>query len=295
MATRRIEEEDIPSLPRKAIERSFRESRARERELSQELDDLFGPITDSYLEELTGHFFTNFGKDIDPSTKQPIWSLTTAKENDSIEDLSESYRDMMNSLQDEAIDIMDEELTSELEESFDYGLWSLYQSGVDVDEVEGLGGFDERKAMLLAAGVLGVSYVGRLRKATSVAKSKFLSWLRATITGGRPFADTVEGFTRIMKSHQARVTKLAENENHRSFLLGIDQATERAKGQLAGTVWLARPNACPICSPRHLTITGLIPISDSHPNCRCIKVPIALDYHGRPVNYAGFLQSIGRR
>lgn len=294
MTPKRVE--SIPPYSSLAVEEAFKSAGLRSLLLSSSLDDLYSPLFRQYRAELQGHFYQHYSDSIDQKTKKPVWDMSIARKRRTIPVLTESFKDLADSSNTEAARLLDEELADELEESYEYALWGIYQNGIDIPlEESSLGDFDAKKLLLIAAGVAGLSYLDRLKVASSVAKGRFMTWLRATISGGRSIDDTLQGYDAITNSLQTRVKKLAENETHRALVLGSDQASHVFRAQLFGQVWLARPDSCETCLPLNLTITAMLPISDTHPGCRCYKVPMPIEYSGRPTDYVSFLQSIGRR
>lgn len=290
--TRKIEE--IPSIPLQSITKALRESRIKGLALSRQLIALYPPLLKEYKQEIVGHYHSNF-KEKDKRDR-PIWIPSVAKSLSTVAILSESFNDMIDSADTEAGSIMKTDLDEEFTEAYDYALWTLYQQGVDVNEVPSLGNFSIRHGILLAAGIAGLSYLDRIQEANKFTKQRYNRWLKATVNGGQPLEATLQGFDQFLHAHMIRITRLAENENHRSLLLGTEIAHQNVATQVIGSVWVTKgPKPCIVCIGKNLEITNEQPIEHSHPGCRCIKVPIALDYRGRPIDYVEFLKSIGRR
>lgn len=296
MAVVQLRSRDIPELPVRAVQTALRETNKVSSILRKQIGTVYRPLFKDYREEVVGHFYANYPQTVKEG-EQPVWFPSAARKLKSYDILSQSFTEMMAEAEGVVGEILSTDLTESFDAGFDRSLWALHQSGVDVEEAsESLGGIDEKSLLLIAAGVGGLSYLARLKEATKVARGRFTKWLRATIFGGRSIQDTLQGYDAVTKSHQNRVTKLAENESHRSMLIGVDLAQERVAKQTIGAVWLTQSKQpCQICLEKNLTITQDQPIEGSHPGCRCIKVPIALDYKGQPVDYVNFLQSIGRR
>ena len=118
--------------------------------------------------------------------------------------------------------------------------------------------------------------------------------MHASIVGGHSLDDTLAGLNRITDSFTGRVQGLVENEMVRAFDTGGDIALQAVGDDHAVTeVWVTRADrlVCGICAPRHMKVTALQPITDSHPGCRCRKVPVPDDFTYTDVDYDDLFDS----
>ena len=280
---------ELPGLLRQAAhERSVR-FRQREQDFGEEIRDFYRPLVSDYRERLDGYFRSKF-----PETWEPL----RARELGAFQYLSQSFDDLVDAAAEDVEDLFDEELTDGYDDGYLGALWllrigGLDVSGADVDEHD-----DETlKALLLAAGIAGIAYPQRLQAWHTDVKSRFSQMLRAAMAGGMSGSDTLGLYDAVTTTYVGRVEGLGRNELHRAYTVGAATATEPYRSQLAGEVWLTRrdPDVCPTCRALELTITDAQPIRDTHPGCRCWKVPIPLRFDGQPLDYVAFLQQIGRR
>jgi hypothetical protein len=156
---------------------------------------------------------------------------------------------------------------------------------------------DMTRRALLAAGVAGLAFPDRLNVWTNDARQKWGSMLRADVARGAELGETVDHLILTGEGLMGRVLGLSQNELHRGYLLGTDLAFAQHERYIGGSIWVTRndPLVCELCISKHMTLTEDIPIEDSHPNCRCVKVPWLFTMSGTPVDYVGFLQQIGVR
>jgi hypothetical protein len=116
------------------------------------------------------------------------------------------------------------------------------------------------------------------------------------VAGGRTLDDTLLGVDGAFATFNGRVAGLVGNELHRAAAAGADIAlTAARRDHDIIEVWVTTGDhlVCPICEALHLTVTRKQPVTDSHPGCRCWKVPIPANYQPNSLSYAAFLSSLG--
>lgn len=286
--------EELPALTLLVAAEKARELQQREETFSSSVRGFYAELFPEFRNEVRSIMLENFP--VEPGKKLPNWDLLKARQRDLQREVAKSFSELLDVLTSEVATIFDDELVSGYEEGYNRGLWELYQGGVDV-EPDDLGSADDVAVILAASGFGGVGYRQRLKNWGSFFKSKFNRWIRVAVAMEQDLEQTLEGVDQITNAVRHRGETLAVSELHRAFNQGSRRAYEDHVDSIAGEVWLTRedPVVCSVCKGKHLTITDDQPIDDSHPACRCWKAPIFLDYQGRPIDYVGFLQSIGKR
>jgi hypothetical protein len=245
-----------------------------------------------YEDELAGYFrrYSRPGRSLDPDkTPDDVWAVE-AVQGQVLGDLATSFAELSEALYVEDVEAMEEWLDDAMVEGHQRELWLLAMGGIDIDPyVESLSDDEEeRTLLLLALGVAGLSWATRLGQWRDRVTLDAVQWMHASIVGGQSLDDTLTGLNRITDSFTGRVQGLAENEMVRAFDTGGNIALEAVEGDHAVTeVWVTRNDrlVCGICGPRHMKVTALQPIRDSHPGCRCRKVPVPEDYTHTDVDY----------
>lgn len=278
--------------------------------------DLTGEIRDTYREPLTryrdrllSYFFGNFYGSIraprprrdgtyDPNQgPEQIWDLLRARELKAEATLAGEFSDVLRDTEASMQDVLDEHLVEGYEESYDLGLWMLYLGGIDSTIAKAPPDRSAIKVALIAAGIGGLGYPTRLRAWRADTESRYQRRLRGLIASGATGQETMDAFDSLATTFVGRIEGLGQNELFRAYTVGAETATAAFTDKLEGEVWITRGDTlvCPICAEKNLTITTQQPIRDSHPGCRCRKAPIPLNYAGQPIDYASFLQKLGRR
>lgn len=278
-----------------ASERAI-EFEEQETDLERQIRDYYRELLMEYRGMLDRTFLQNFYANLN-AAKESMWDPTTALQLGLIDQLTDSFNDLIDSAAEPMDELLDDELVEGYEQSHDRTLWLLYLGGIDTRDADAPPGFSAIKAALIGAGVAGVGYSQRLGIWNSEVKSRFSQQLRASIVGGRTGRDTLDTYDALTTSYVGRVEGLGKNELHRAYTVGAAAATEPYQGELFGEVWLTKrdPAVCSICAAKELTITDDQPITHSHPGCRCWKVPIPIDYRQQPIDYVAFLEQLGRR
>lgn len=134
----------------------------------------------------------------------------------------------------------------------------------------------------------------RARRWAGDVRLKHRTGLRSLIASEATLPATMEWFDGIAAFLNQRVSSLAVNEIHRAFELGQSAAMAQFTNLIIGEVWVTRNDltVCPFCRSLHMTVTTLKPIEDSHPGCRCFKIPLLDGAGSRPVDFDLFLSEL---
>ncbi len=300
---------EAPALLRQAAGTRLQLYGEHEFDLTQQIRDSYREPLTSYREMLQAYFLSRFGDNlappkrladgtIDPTwTPEATWDLARAARLGTLDELTGSFDDLIDAIHDPLDDLFDEELADGYEESYDLGLWSLYLGGIDSTKADPPPDRSRIKRVLMAAGIAGLGYPQRLGAWGADVKGRYRSRMRGLIASGATGMETLDAFDQVTQTYVGRVEGLGQNELFRAYSVGAADAVAPYKQDLEGEVWLTREDGavCPICAAKHLTITDDQPIANSHPGCRCRKVPIPLNYNAQPIDYVGFLQKLGRR
>jgi hypothetical protein len=263
-----------------------------------DLDEWHKAMFAAYKEDLAAYFrrYAQPGRVRDPDTLPPdVWAIAAVQDRVS-GDLATSFAELSEALYLEDTDAMEEWLDDALVEGSQRELWLLALGGIDIDEYRDAlpEEAEDRSLLLLTLGVLGASWLARRASWRDDVTQKVTRWTEASIVGGRTLDETLAGFDRITDTFTGRVKGLVENEMVRAFDAGGGLALEAvAQDHDLTEVWVTRADVlvCGICAPRHMKVTPLQPITDSHPGCRCRKVPVPADFVYTDVAYDDLFDS----
>lgn len=262
------------------VERYNRYQRA-EFDLSRGIRDFFALLFPSYRDELDRYFWQYFRTYENPDGK-PTWNLVKAHQLGTFDDLSGQFDELLDATTAEVGGLLTDGLVDGYHDGFDLGLWTMYQDGVDVNPEDVPPDDTYIKSLLLAAGFGSFTYRMRAKAWQGVTQSKFSQWLRGMVASESTLDETLGGLDGITTTYLGRLLGLGGDELYQAYNAGASAAFKRYPNWVSGEVWVTAQDerVCTICRPRHLTITNLLPIVDSHPNCRCVKVPVYVDEAG---------------
>jgi hypothetical protein len=294
---------DLPDLLRDAARDTLEALQQLMLVRGQALADHHADTFEQYRRDLEAAFFAYSElpepATFDPRDPPPVierqWNPLAFHRQGQAETL-ESFAAMMDVLREVDADDFRETLDEAADEGYARELWMLSLAGMDT---EGLVDFvpDDWEATLRDGSVEGQDWESRLQTWNATTTDKMRRWLTATALAGGVWAATREGYTRLMQQHTGRVAGLFANETFRAFTAGAMVGLETARRELGvviGEIWLCRTDAsgrpdplvCPVCKPLHMTVTTLRPIDDTHPGCRCLKVPVPAEYRPTAVPYS---------
>lgn len=263
---------------------------AREFDALRDVHAYFDRLIPDFRRDLENYFLQHFVLGV-------VRPKPTFLDTPGLDELTTSFDTIVDAVEDNIEEDLDERLADEYDESYWFALWELRTWGIDVEEAPPPPDRKGILALILAAGIAGLNHRDRLRTWGQTYRQKFREWVSSSARIGRDYDDIMSGVDRVFDAWRGRVTALAGDELHRAHLGGTRAAWGVVPNAIVGEVWLTRedPLVCPLCREKHLSITNDQPIEDSHPACRCIKVPILLTATGVPVDYLAFLRSIGKR
>jgi hypothetical protein len=262
----------------------------REWSAAERISKAYRELTQTYRQELEDAFYRYF---VYPADQAPHWDRLATAQSDVAETLTTAFEDTLSELHEETEQTSDAEMEEAFLQGWYAGLWDVYQAGHDVDEVPLPSGAFIAAAMGASA-IGGLSLMDRARQWLGEARLKQRTGLRAAMVGEFTLPQTVEWFNGIGAFLEQRISGLLTSEVHQAFDVGQRMAVQMFPDLVIGEVWITRQDlaVCPVCRELHMTITPLKPIVDSHPACRCLKVPL-LDGSGqRPVDFEYFVQHL---
>jgi len=287
--------QDLPSSARTILLQRRREFQAREFSFKAKLDDEFERPFEMFQKELDRYFAQFFilpFPDLSPE-ETPAWNTVQAASLGTVDALTQQFQDEIMDAADDALEEFDDTLAGAYAAGYEQGLWALFLGGVDgaLDEEP----IDEEDALeaLLAAQINGLDYRDRVGAWAGVATQKVNGALRYAVATEQPFPETLSRLGGIAATVKAGLAGLGSNELFWALALGAAAAYNRFD---EAEVWVTMDDekVCPICWPKHLTVTTDQPIRDSHPNCRCEKLPQSM-VQGRARTYVPYSVFQARR
>lgn len=257
-------------------------------------DENFRGYRDQLRGSFNAHSVTRPGRDDKP---EQYWDLVALYQDNGLDDALSAYFDTVGDLADYAEEQMEQAFDEALTDGNRRELWLLSMGGLPGEDYANSLPPDpeRRRELLLLAGIAGLSWLDRLQRWEGETRQQGERWLRASVTGGRSFGDTVQGLDAIATTYTNRVTGLASDELYRAYGQGIETAAQAvATDHNLLHIWVTRQDrlVCPICAALNMTVTTLLPVTDSHPGCRCFIVPVPEHYTPREVDYEDFVQSL---
>lgn len=262
----------------------------REWSAVERFNGFYRRLTQSYRKELEEAFYRYF---VFPAGGTPHWDALAATQADVAGTLEDQFEETLQDLAEETEAATDTELEEAFLQGWYYAMWDVYQAGHDVGDVDPPDS-EAINAVLVGAAIGGLTLIDRARRWLGEARLKHQMGIRAITRTDQTLPDTLTWFNGVDAFLQQRVSGLIESEVHRAFELGQRSAVHAFPNLLLGEVWVTRQDlaVCPLCRSRHMTITDLKPITDSHPGCRCFKIPLLEGAGTRPVDFEFFLSEL---
>lgn len=282
-----------PPLSERAEKMALERARRYQREefaLDRSIREMYRAVFPDFMEELDRYFLDSMVLKTSRSGPEQVWDFFKAATNYVVPELTEAYSEMVDAAEDEAVDLLDEGLTDGFTEGYLLGLWQLENLGVDgVFDAEPPPTSEQAKNLLAVLGIAGITYQNRVNHWTANYKAKASRWIRGAVFTESTREETVTALGHINETLVNRIAALGRDELYRAYNLGQSVAFQQFQGFIAGEIWLTREDerVCPVCKPLHMRITWHEPIKDTHPACRCIKVPIPVDNAGRLTDPGG--------
>lgn len=276
---------DLPFLLQQSVTEKIAELQRREFDLMERIRAPYEAVLRSWREELERTFLSSFVLSTGP-TKQQVWSPSLAEP--ITEGLIEPLDAAITAVEEDLLDGLEEEEDDSYEFGLLFGLWELSLGGVDVEDYEMPEEGSYRK-LLLAAAFLGVPLSQRLRSWGDTYVDKYRRTLRGSIVTGSTLPDTLSTIDLLQSGLPAHAASLGANEIFRAFVQGERKVLDDFDEDW---LWVTRDDekVCEQCAPLHLTITTLVPVDDTHPDCRCSIVPVPAGYTPTPSSFAAFAQ-----
>lgn len=278
---------------RAVVERIDRLNR-HENDFLQRINDRLDVWLNGYLAEVNQKFYSQFVN---------TWDLPTAKLAGTLDALAAVGHTSLSDLGDD----LEDEFTDQLQDGETDGwrlmLWDLRQQGLiddeDLADAEAPTE-DGTNLWMLLAGIGGLSILDRLRGHIGDTQGRTLRTLRMAMGRGMTLTETQGLFETLGEQMVDRFDLLATAELQRVWGKGQRAALAQMFGDdlagiVQGEIWVSRRDGlvCPICQPLDGLVTSLQPVDDSHPGCRCIKVPLfgpaTVDIARSPVDLDDFL------
>ncbi len=268
------------------------EMQTRWRTFRDGISSYFGRNFLQHQPALTEDLFNADGeREARPIKLAPVWDLTYAK----LLNTAGVFDEALNEQVDDAGDLLDgyqDEIDQSAQDGYATGLWLISQQGVDVSQSKGHGLSALQLAGIAAFG--GVSFRDRADRWLVDYQDKATRNFAASMVSGETLDETLGTLDAINNQTQANLAGLIAEELYFAYVAGTDAAVDLYAGELDGELWVtaADEKVCPVCAPLHLTITPLIPISDTHPNCRCWKIPLSSAGLYAPSVYETFVDAM---
>jgi hypothetical protein len=278
-----------------AIDRIDRLNR-REQTLFDRIHERMVDWSRGYLWQVNQAFYRHFINTWDPVTAR-VQGLDRA--------LPAAAIPLWQDVEADIVDASEEAVDDAYREGFLLILWDLYRRGaVSLDQLEDVAVPDEADTIdwLDAAALGGLGLAARVGRWAGLGAARTSLAIRSAIGRELSLNDTGMMVETLADQIGGRLAILAGSEMNRAFFDGQLLALQRMFGDeiddyIEGSLWLSRMDGrvCQLCAVLHGTITDLKPIEDSHPGCRCRKVPILRptewgNPEARPVDYDAFAE-----
>lgn len=271
---------DIPPLVRSAVVEKIAELQRRELDFGWEITHPYEEYLLDWRTRIERFFLSTFVTSLKPGPQ--TWDLVTAQQAGFADDVLDPMLDGLDELTKEVTEVAEEREREAFLLGALYGRWQLALGGVEDPDipwpvwVAGIAAID------------GLGFAPRAASWASVYRTKLGQLFATAQATGQTLVDTMFGFDALVTGLTNRIGQLARNEWYLSTTTGERAAVAPFQAQV-GELWLIKDdNACLICKELHLTVTAKTPIKDTHPSCRCIKVPIVKNFSPTPVSFAAF-------
>ncbi len=260
-----------PAVLKSALER-FDILQRRERGLTGTIGDRVEQWTQDYLSTVGHTFHRHFINK---------WDFAKTKTAGIDRELLQDGNDALDTLGEDVKDDLDQEVGDGYKDGWLAMMWDGYRHGyVSDEEVADTPAPDEdaTDAWVLAAAMGGLALGDRVGRWIGNTKIRLKTGLNAAMGREMSLAGTGLVIETLADQLAGQLDLLGTSELQRAFTGGMETVKGLFDGRLAGveSVWLTRQDGavCPICAALHGVVTVLEPVSDSHPGCRCVKVPL---------------------
>jgi hypothetical protein len=242
----------------------------RERSVLDQIDDRIERWLTGYMFELSRVFYRHFMTRFD---------VVQARQTGADREMDQQVTASVQALNADIEQVVGEAVAEAHEDGVMFGWWDAARAGVPA-----MVSADRERlsaaAALAAVGIGGLSLADRIRRWTTAMDGRGRAAWRAALAQGATLDDAGFLFETLADQMGRRFAALGEAQIQQAFTEGQREAllawVGDQKGYILGEVWLTRQDGrvCPICEELHGTITTAVPVEDSHPGCRCVKVPV---------------------
>jgi hypothetical protein len=274
--------------------------RMEQQELSyyRAIQPLFDQLFPSYLQQLRTQYYTLFSPLLAGAT--PVFDLTTAARHAVVPTWTADLDAMLTAIEDEWEETLEAELTEAHDDGWYWSLWALALQDdaiLDGEAPDDLIPPDNVLPYLIAGAIGGLAYAARAQAWRVQAVDKARQQIGAIVVQGGTWAEVETVLGRVLQQFRQGLASLGADELYLARVHGEDRALQAvAAGGFVAHLWITRADekVCRVCAPLHLTRTDLRPVHDTHPQCRCITVPL-LDTTatGSGATFDAFIRSLG--
>lgn len=275
---------DVPDLLQTGVRETIQALQAEELSLSAQLRNAHRARFRSYREQLRRWFLSYFvlvpNREDEKAPPKQVWDTLKVVRDGLPEEASLQLRRTLGDSFDEDALLLEDALDNNYLVGWQRQLWLLALAGVVISQLP-----EESPASLDA--------LTRLSHWYSKAHYQTSQQVRAAMLTGGNLPDTLGVLDLQLESLTGRVDALIGNEAFIAARRGADDVLSYVTEAYVD-VWLTEDDelVCPICRPLHLTVTTLQPLVDTHPGCRCWKVPVPARYEANPIAYEDYIRQV---
>lgn len=212
------------------------------------------------------------------------WDLSTAKRYGADRQIIAATDQSLDELADRVTEVLEDEVIDGYQDGYSMTLWDGYRAGaLDIDDLRRapIPDDDRGEEWLLAAAIAGLTLKDRAKRWMGDAKLRVRNTLNVALARNLSLHESNLLFENLGESLTGRLSVLGQSELQRAFFGGQTASILALLGRagaskLLGELWWSRMDGrvCPVCASLHGTLTVLTPIADTHPGCRCVRVPM---------------------
>lgn len=280
---------EIPLLLQQSVVEKIAELQRRELDFAWEITHPFEEYLLDWRTRIEEYFLRTFVISTRPDKLQH-WDFFTARAS-GFNEFLEPMLDGLDALAADAIETADDAEEDAFNMGALFGRWQLALGGLE-DEDEPWPDYEEAEEDM---DIEGAGFAERAERWAGIYKSKIATLFGGLIMQAGTLPETMIGLDTLINGYTDHIEQLARNEWYQAVLEGEARAV-LPFGAATGMLWLIKdPNACAKCTALNMTITTKIPIKDTHPSCRCIKVPVVKNFKPTPTSLVVFADRHAQR
>jgi hypothetical protein len=276
----------VPILLRQAVVDKIAELQRQELDFAWEVTHPFEEYLLDWRTRIERFFLDTFVISLRPDHVQH-WDYISAQQAGFTEDVLDPMVEGLDALAEDAAAVAEQRERDAFWLGSLFGRWQL-----------ALGGIEDPNTpwpTYAALAIGGLGFAERAAGWSDVYGTKLRSLFGGLVASQATLPDTLGMLDPLITSFTNRIGQLARNEWYHAAVEGEHAAVKPFQAAI-GELWLIKDeSACPICKALNLTITAKIPIKDSHPSCRCIKVPVAKQFTPTPISLTTFADRHAQR